>query len=52
MVADFMFHDFVAGPAPHDLLDYHQPHGERKIERVAIKEEMRGNVKGISDHTA
>jgi len=39
-----MFHDLVASPAPHDLLDYYQPHREGKCVG-AIKEEMRGNVK-------
>ena len=39
-----MFHDLVASPTPHDLLDYHQPHDEPKW-AGAIKEEMTGNVK-------
>jgi hypothetical protein len=46
VVANVVFHDLVATPTPHDLLDYHQPHEEGKS-AVVIKEEMRGNVKPI-----
>jgi hypothetical protein len=46
VIADFVFHDLVACPTPHDLFDHHQPHNEGKWVR-AIKEEMGGNVKAI-----
>ncbi len=51
MIANFVFHDLVASPTPHDLLDYHQPHKQGK--RVgAIKEETVGNVKELSSELA
>jgi hypothetical protein len=50
VIADIVFHDLVAGPTPHDLFDYHQPHNEGK-RAGAIKEEMGGNVKAIVERT-
>ena len=46
MIANIVFHDLVATPTPHNLLDYHRPHNEGK-RAGAIKEEMAGNVKQI-----
>jgi len=47
VIANIVFHDLVASPAPHDLLDYHRPHEEWGEWVRVIKEEMRGNVKPI-----
>ena len=31
MVANVVFHDLVATPAPHDLLDHHGPHAPGEV---------------------
>ncbi|HEV2120923.1 MAG TPA: hypothetical protein VGS11_12575 [Candidatus Bathyarchaeia archaeon] len=45
VVANIMFHDLVATPTPHDLLDRHRSHGREENWLGSIKEEMAGNVK-------
>jgi len=50
VIANIVFHDLVATPTPHNLLDYHRPHNEGK-RAGAIKEEMAVNVKQIVGRT-